>query len=80
MVKFEEPSAGAAGERIFDVDVNGATVLKAFDVFAAAGGKLKGIDRSFEANTNDGHILIAFRPIKGEALVAALSITPLERE
>jgi beta-galactosidase len=79
-VRFEEPSAGAAGERIFDVDVNEVTVLKAFDVFAAAGGKLKGVDRSFEANTNDGNIVIAFRPLEGKALVSALSITPLERE
>ena len=27
VLKFAEPSAGAAGERVFDVDVGGATVL-----------------------------------------------------
>jgi beta-galactosidase len=78
-VRFAEPTANATGERVFDVAVNGATVLKGFDVFAAAGGKLKGVERSFEATTSDGNLVIAFRPLKGSALVSALSIAPLER-
>ena len=79
VLKFAEPSAGAAGERVFDVDVGGATVLKSFDVFAAAGDKLKGVDRAFDATASDGNLQIAFRPLKGKALVSALAITPLDR-
>jgi beta-galactosidase len=79
-LKFAEPYAGPAGARVFDVDVNGATVLRGFDIFAAAGGKLKSVDRSFEARTSDGALLIAFRPLKGKALVSALSITPLDEQ
>jgi beta-galactosidase len=77
VLKFVEPSANAAGARVFDVNVNGVRTLKDFDVFSAAGGKLKGIDRSFETAVKDGTIVIAFRASKGNALLSALSITPL---
>jgi hypothetical protein len=39
-------------------------------------GALKGIDRSFEADCGDDGMLIEFRPVKGNALVSARSITP----
>jgi beta-galactosidase len=77
-LKFQEPAAGAAGEREFDVQVNGKIVLRRFDIFAAAGGKLKAVDRSFDATSRDNGILIEFRPLKGNALVSALSIAPLD--
>jgi beta-galactosidase len=73
-LKFQEPAAGAAGVREFDVQVNGRIVLQRFDIFAAAGGKLKAVDRSFDTAAKDGGILIEFRPLKGNALVSALSI------
>jgi beta-galactosidase len=78
-LKFQEPAAGAAGARQFDVLVNGKIMLAHFDIFAAAGGKLKGVDREFDAACGDGGLLIEFRPLRGGALVAALSITPLDR-
>ena len=78
-MRFQEPSADVACKREFDVLVNGKTRLKSFDVFAAAGGKLKGVDWSFDLRARDGVIFIAFRPSKGKALVSALSITSLVR-
>ena len=77
-LKFQEPTAGAAGAREFDVQVNGKVVLRRFDIFAAAGGKLKAVDRSFDTTSRDGAILIEFRPLKGDALVSALSIASVE--
>jgi beta-galactosidase len=71
--------AGAAGVREFDVLANGKTVLKRFDVFAAAGGKLRGVIRSFDAKSQDDGILIEFRPKTGNALITALSIAPVDR-
>jgi beta-galactosidase len=79
IVRFIEPAATAAGERVFDVAVNGKTVLHDFDVFAAAHGKMKGIERSFEATPKDGLLVITFRPSRGQALVSSLSIAPLEQ-
>jgi beta-galactosidase len=77
VARFAEPSVSAAGERVFDVDVNGKTVLHHFDIFTAAGGKLKSVERSFEATAKDGLLVITFRPSRGRALVSSLSIAPL---
>jgi beta-galactosidase len=74
-LKFEEPAA-AAGERVFDVFVNGKAVLKRFDIVTAAGGKLRAVDKSVQAKAQDGALLIEFKPVQGQALVAAVSITP----
>ena len=79
IVRFTEPAATTAGERVFDVGVNGKTVLHNFDIFAAAGGRLKGVERSFEATSKDGFFVVTFRPSRGQALVSSLSIAPLEQ-
>lgn len=76
-LRFVEPAANAAGERVFDVEANGKKVLQGFDVFAAAEGKLKGVKRTFEADATDGMLLIAFRPSRGSAVVSSLVVTPL---
>ena len=78
VARFTEPTATQVGERVFDVDVNGKTVLHNFDIFAAAGGKLKGVERSFDVTAKDGFLVIAFHPSRGQALVSSLSIAPLE--
>lgn len=75
VLHFTEPTATAAGERIFDVSVNGKRVLKRVDVFAA-GGKLKAVDRTVQAQARDGALLIEFQPVKGQPVVSALSISP----
>jgi beta-galactosidase len=76
VARFTEPEATKAGERVFDVDVNGKTVLHNFDIFTAAGGKLKSVERSFDATAKDGFLVITFRPSRGRALVSSLSIAP----
>ncbi len=76
VARFVEPSATAAGQRVFAVIVNGKTVLDRLDVFAAAGGRLKPLDRTFDAQAVGGRIDIRFRPITGKAIVSALAVTP----
>jgi beta-galactosidase len=76
-LQFTEPSASTSGERVFEVAANGSRVLRDLDIFAAAGGRLVATQRSFEIAALNGYILIEFRPIKGKALVSALSITPI---
>ncbi len=46
---FAEIDFNAAGERKFNVDINGARVLTDFDIFAAAGGKNKAVVQEFTA-------------------------------
>ena len=76
-LKFAESTATAPGERVFDVTANGVLQLREFDILKAAGGRLKGVDQSFDAAVDDGFLVLAFRPRRGSALVSALSITPL---
>jgi beta-galactosidase len=78
-LRFMEPTAGAAGERVFDVEVNGKTVLKSLDIYKTVGGRLKGLTRTFEGAAKNGNIDIEFKPSRGEALVSALAVTPVAK-
>ena len=58
---FAELTWTAAGQRKFNVAVNGTNVLSGFDVFAAAGGANKAITEQFSTTANSsGQITIAF--------------------
>jgi endo-1,4-beta-xylanase len=58
---FEESFWTAAGQRRFNVAVNGATVLTAFDIFATAGGANRAIARTFNTTANaSGQVVIQF--------------------
>ena len=58
---FSEFYWSKAGQRIFNVAINGAAVLSNFDIIAAAGGANKAIARQFTATANgNGQIVISF--------------------
>lgn len=58
---FEESFWTAAGQRTFNVVINGATVLTAFDIFAAAGGANRAIARTFNTTANaSGQVVLQF--------------------
>jgi len=57
---FAEVSQATAGTRQFNVAINGVAVLINFDIFAAAGGALKPIQKSFTVNVTGGSIAIVF--------------------
>jgi len=58
---FAELTWTAAGQRRFNVAINGTIVLGAFDVFAASGGTNKAITEQFTTTANaSGQITIAF--------------------
>ncbi|HYD43025.1 MAG TPA: malectin domain-containing carbohydrate-binding protein, partial [Anaeromyxobacter sp.] len=58
---FQESYWTAAGQRTFNVAINGATVLTAFDIFAAAGGANRAIARTFQTTANaSGQVVIQF--------------------
>ncbi len=50
---FAEIFHTAAERRTFDVTINGATVLTAFDIYAQAGGANRAIERTFNATADD---------------------------
>ncbi|HVR83279.1 MAG TPA: LamG-like jellyroll fold domain-containing protein, partial [Planctomycetota bacterium] len=49
---FAEIWWSAAGQRIFNVGINGTTVLSNFDIVAAAGGSFKAVVKSFTATAD----------------------------
>ncbi|HYD43532.1 MAG TPA: ricin-type beta-trefoil lectin domain protein [Anaeromyxobacter sp.] len=58
---FSESYWTAAGQRTFDVAVNGAAVLAGFDIFSAAGGANRAIARTFSTTANaSGQVVTAF--------------------
>ena len=76
---FAEVYWTAAGQRTFDVAINGATVLTAFDVFAAAGGTAKAVARTFQvAASASGQVVLQFTRAGGpdNPKVSGIAVTP----
>ncbi len=57
-LRFAEVTLSGAGQRVFDVAVNGRTVLQDFDIAAAAGGIRKAVERAFDVAAPDGVVRI----------------------
>src|SRR6185295_4877082 len=58
---FAETFVTGAGQRLFNVSINGTTVLSNFDIFASAGGANRAIARSFNTTANSsGQVVIQF--------------------
>ncbi len=59
-LKFAEVFYTTTGQRIFNVAINGATVLSNFDIVAQAGGARIALDKTFSATAVSGKITIQF--------------------
>jgi beta-galactosidase len=74
-LKFVELFQNAPGVRVFDVALNGLTVLKNFDVFKAAGGKDIAFDTAFTVRCPGGLLEITVPAVSaGSARIAAIKI------
>jgi len=72
---FAENWFTAAGQRKFNVAVNGSGVLANFDVFATAGAQHKAVVREFSAVANaNGRIVVAFTSVVDNALVNGIQV------
>ncbi|HVE16177.1 MAG TPA: malectin domain-containing carbohydrate-binding protein [Chthoniobacterales bacterium] len=73
---FAEPSFDKPGQRVFDLALNGQTVLKNLDIFAEAGGKAKALVKKFTVNSPDGTLDLAIpAAAAGAPMIAALRVT-----
>jgi hypothetical protein len=74
-LKFAEIAYDGANQRVFDVKIEGTTVLSNFDIFAQAGNKqYTSVDRSFTASVADGLLQIKFVAVIGIPRVSAIKI------
>src|SRR5262249_53765244 len=71
---FAEFEFNAAGQRTFNVNINGTQVLTNFDIFATAGGANKAVARQFTARADaSGQITITFTN-SSSALINAIQV------
>jgi len=73
-LKFAELYFTTAGNRTFNVTINGQTVLTNFDVVAAAGGGLKAVDKQFPVNVTNGSIAITLIPVISAPTINGIEI------
>jgi len=74
---FAEEYWTAAGDRTFNVLINGTQVLTNFDIFATAGGEYIAVDEPFTATASStGTITIQFVTVKDNAQVNGIQVTP----
>ncbi len=65
----------AAGDRVFNVSINGTQVLTNFDVYKTAGGKGIANVQQFSATANSGgQIVIVFTTVTDNAMVSGVEI------
>lgn len=71
---LSEPFYSAVGQATFDVTAQGTTVLPAYDLYQAAGGKNKARVESFSAAVNNGTLSLALTAQKAVAHVSAIKV------
>jgi len=75
---FAELYWTATGKRIFNVLINGTTVLSNYDIYAATGARYKAIVREFTTTANtSGQIVINFNTITDNATIEGIEIIPV---
>ncbi|HEX4084478.1 MAG TPA: malectin domain-containing carbohydrate-binding protein [Chthoniobacteraceae bacterium] len=73
---FAEPKYNKPGQRLFDIALNGQTVLQNFDIVAASGGKARALVKSFTVQSPDGTLDLSVPNVeKDEPVIAAIRIT-----
>jgi hypothetical protein len=72
---FVEYFFNAAGQRVFNVSVNGTQVLSSFDIWVAAGGQNVALGKSFAATASSaGTITIGFTSLFNNAIVSGIEV------
>jgi len=66
----------ASGRRVFDVTAEGALKVDDLDVFAAAGGANRALERSFNVPVSDGTLNLGFASSQDDPMVSAIEVAP----
>ncbi|MBA4388218.1 MAG: hypothetical protein C0404_09570, partial [Verrucomicrobia bacterium] len=71
---FAETEGALAGERRFDVKLQGQTVLQNFDIFSSAGGADRGIVRTFSNIMVGNELVVELEAKAGETLISGVEL------
>ena len=74
-LKFAEIYFTIAGQRVFNIVLNGQTALTSFDPFTAAGGANLAIDKSYPVTVTNGQIDIQLVAVVSNPKISAIEIT-----
>lgn len=75
-LKFAEIYFASAGERVFDIWLNGNAVARDFDIVAVAGAAYRAVDRSFPVTVSDRRVAIHMVASVDNPQVNAIEIAP----
>lgn len=71
---FSETEGAAVGQRVFDVKLQGNTVLSNFDIVQQAGGANKAIVREFTGLAVTNELRLELVPVTGETLISGIEV------
>ncbi len=74
-LKFAEIDLNSAGQRVFNVSMQGTQVISNLDIFAKV-GKDAAYDVTIPVSITNGSLNITFTPVIGNAKVSAIEVTP----
>jgi hypothetical protein len=74
-LKFAELYYNGLGYRKFNVTIEGTAALTNFDVWVAAGGKFKAVDRVFLVDVLDGQLRVDLTPVNNASVLTAIRVT-----
>jgi len=74
---FAETVNTGAGQRVFDVTANGATILSNFDIFAAAGNANTAVDRILPITVGSSGLTLTFKGTTGLATVSGIALAQM---
>ena len=77
---FAEPFRTAAGARVFDVSLQGESVLRDLDIVQEAGGTGQLLEKQFTGVAATDEIVLSFSATRGEPLICGIEVIaePLE--
>jgi hypothetical protein len=73
-LKFAEIYYTSAGQRVFDIAINGTTVQSHLDLFSAAGGGNKAYDLSWPVTVSGGRVTVTLTAVTGYPKINAIEI------
>jgi hypothetical protein len=73
-LKFQENFFTQSGKRLFNVVINGSTVLTNFDIYAAAGAQYQAVDVAIAVTVTTGQLTVQFVPVVNSPGIFAIEI------
>ena len=74
ILHFMEPWQDQAGERTFDVIIEGDVALDDYDIVAAAGGQYTAVSETVTVNVEDGQLNIDFDNVLRASMISAIEV------